>query len=405
MINRKYFKLIEKELNFKEITVIIGSRQVGKTTIMQSIYEKVKDNAVFLSFDDVETLNLFENNEKLFKEQYVDSNEIIFIDEIQYSKQSGRILKYLYDSTKKKFFISGSSTPEISINSLSYLVGRIRIIEIYPLLFKEFISYKSKGKEVLFNKKRKFKNFNQISNNFEEYLKFGSYPRIVSLPLNEKENALKVLVNTYLLKEIKEILEYKNLFIFEKFLKYLAINDGGLVNKSSISQDLGISTLKITEMLETLEKTYIIKVVKPFFSNKLKEEIKSSKVYFQDLGFKNSLLNNFNELNLRIEKGSILENFVLNVFIRKGFEIKFWNYKNRHEMDFLVEKNGEIIGFECKSKLKNSKLSTSTKAFIDTIKPAKVYVINETLDLIEKYECVEVEFINYLNLIYIVDKL
>ena len=106
MIPRKYFDIIEKELEYEEISVLIGSRQVGKTTIMKYLYDKVKEKSVFLSFDNIEILNLFENNEQLFKEQYVDSYDIIFIDEIQYSKQSGRILKYLYDTTKKKFIIS-----------------------------------------------------------------------------------------------------------------------------------------------------------------------------------------------------------------------------------------------------------------------------------------------------------
>lgn len=399
MINRKYFNIIEKELDFKEISVILGSRQVGKTTLMEYLYEKVKEKSIFLSFDDIEVLNLFENNEKLFKEQYVDSNEIIFIDEIQYSKQSGRILKYLYDLTKKKFIISGSSTPELSINSLSYLVGRIRILEIYPLNFLEFVSYKDKNKSILFNEKRNILDFSQINNDFEEYLKFGGYPRISDLPLEEKEKNLKTLVNTYLLKEIKEILQFEDLFLFEKFLKYLAINDGGLVNNSSISQDLSISVKMVKKLLSILEKTYIIYILKPFFSNKLKEEIKSPKIYFQDLGFKNSLVNNFNELNLRVEKGNILENFVLNNLIREGFEVKFWNYKNRSEIDFLIEKNGKIIGFECKSKIKNGNISTSTQFFIEKIKPNKVYVINENLDMQTTYQETSVDFISYYNFI------
>ena len=193
MIKRKYFKELENEFNFEEISVLIGSRRVGKTTIMEYLFEKVRDKAVFLSFDSIDVLNLFENNEKLFKEQYVDSHEIIFIDEIQYAKNSGRILKYLFDSTKKKFVVSGSSTPEISLNSLSYLVGRVRIINIFPLNFIEFVTFKNPEKKILFNKLRKLKDVLQLKDNFEQYIKYGGYPRIATLPLMEKEKALNLV--------------------------------------------------------------------------------------------------------------------------------------------------------------------------------------------------------------------
>jgi len=155
MIERNYFKLIEEELKEKEITALIGSRQVGKTTIMEYLYQKIKEKSCFLSFDDIETLNMFENNFKLFEEQYVKKYSIIFIDEIQYSKTSGQKLKYCYDKYKIKFFISGSSSPELSINSLQYLVGRVNIINIYSISFEEYINYISKDKIFLFEKLRK----------------------------------------------------------------------------------------------------------------------------------------------------------------------------------------------------------------------------------------------------------
>lgn len=403
MIKRKYFKELENEFNFEEISVLIGSRRVGKTTIMEYLFEKVRDKAVFLSFDSIDVLNLFENNEKLFKEQYVDSHEIIFIDEIQYAKNSGRILKYLFDSTKKKFVVSGSSTPEISLNSLSYLVGRVRIINIFPLNFIEFVTFKNSEKKILFSKLRKLKDVLQLKDNFEQYIKYGGYPRIATLPLMEKEKALNDLVDTYLLKEIKDILEYKNIFEFKNFLKHLALIDGNLINKSSISMDLGINTKKITEMIDVLEKTFILYIVRPFLKSKVKEQIKTSKIYFQDLGFKNSLINNFNELNLRQDQGNILENFVLSLFVRKGHEIKFWNYKNRYEMDFVIEQGGKIIGFECKSKLKTAKFSTSTREFIKRTGPDKVFIVNKDLDSKMDFEGIKVEFINYFSLVSLIE--
>lgn len=405
MINRKYFELIEKELKFDEITAIVGSRRVGKTTIMKYLYEKYKDKSVFLTFDDIDVLKTFELDEKLFKQQYVDNYDIIFIDEIQYSKQSGRILKYLFDTTNKKFFISGSSVPEVSINSLSYLVGRVRIFNVYPLTFKEFINYQSKEKLVLFDKLRKVNSFNQIKDDFEQYLKYGGYPKIVTLDLQDKQESLNFLKNTYLLKEIKEILQYNNLFEFETFLKYIALMDGGLINKSSISKESNISVKKIQDMINTLSNTYIITIVYPYLKNKIKEQIKSSKIYFSDLGFKNSLINNFNELNLRSDKGNILENFILSQLIRAGYQVRFWNYKNRSEIDFVIEKNDKIIGIECKSNLKKANFTNSIKKFIETFNPNKVFVLNMSLDEELKCNNTNVSFMNYFNFISQIDKL
>src|SRR5690606_738796 len=112
-----------------------------------------------------------------------------------------------FDLTKKKFFISGSSSAELSINSLSYLVGRIRIIEVFPLTFKEFLEYENKNLSILLEKKRSIEEISQFQNLFAKYLKYGGYPKVVLSIASEKEKTLSDLVNTYLLKEIRDILD------------------------------------------------------------------------------------------------------------------------------------------------------------------------------------------------------
>lgn len=401
-IERRYQEILEKELEFKEISVVVGSRQVGKTTLLNNTHLS-KKKSKYITFDSISILKTFENNIETFKEQYVDPYDILFIDEIQYSKLSGKHLKYLYDTTGKKFIISGSSTPELSIHSLSYLVGRIRIIEIFPITFKEFVNYKDKSLSILLNSKRKIEELSPLNSQFEQYLQYGGYPNIITYSIDEKENMLKNLVNTYLLKEIKEILQFNDVFEFESVLKQLALQDGQLLNKSSLSQDLGISNSKISKMLTTLNSTYITYQVQPYLKNKIKEQIKSPKLYFQDTGFKNALINNFNELHLRQDKGTILENFILNSLIRKGFKVQFWNYKNRHEIDFVIEKGGNIIGIEVKSKLNNSKVTPSTQEFIKQIKPHKVYIFNESIQTTTKQNKTTVEFDHIFNIIPIIE--
>ncbi len=403
MINRDYFNIVLKELNNKQISALIGSRQVGKTTLLEYVFERVKDKSIFLSFDNIEILNLFENNLKLFVEQYIIPYEIIFIDEIQYSKSGGKNLKFIYDTYKKKIFISGSSSPELSINFLQYLVGRVNIIEIYPIKFDEYLEYVSKEKKILLDKIRTCEELKQLNLEFENYLKYGSYPQVIIKKTSlEKEKELKNLINTYLLKEIKEILNYENLFEYETLLKRIALSDGQITNKSNISAEININRVKLNIMLEIFNKTFIIKVINPFISNKIKELIKSPKIYFQDLGFKNSLINNFNNLNLRQDKGFIYENFILNSFIREEIEVQFWNFKNEYEIDFIYEKGGEIYGFEIKSKIKNSSLTNSIKKFIETYNPKEVYVFNENIDDEIQFKKTKIIFSNYLNIIPII---
>jgi predicted AAA+ superfamily ATPase len=399
MIKRNYFDILKKELNSKEILVLVGSRQVGKTTLMKELLKLVEDKAIFLSFDDIEVFEQFETDIKFFEEKYVKAYDYIFIDEIQYSKNSGKFLKYLYDKYEKKFIVSGSSVPELSINSLQYLVGRVKLVTIYPISFEEFLEFKSDLDYKLLSKIRTQKQLKPLEKYFEEYLKFGGYPNVILKDnLMEKEKILKDLVDIYLLKEIKEILQYSNIFEYSNLMKRLALTDGCIANKSSISAEIDVNNQKIAKMIEVLENTYLISRLKPFYSNKIKELIKSPKVYFQDLGIKNALTNNFNELTLKQDKGEILESFTYSILKLKDYNISFWNYKNKFEMDFVIEKNGDLIGIECKSKLLSSKLTNSQKFFIENQKPKKVIILNQSIDDEFVFKGVKVLFSNYLNL-------
>jgi len=206
---------------------------------------------------------------------------------------------------------------------------------------------------------------------------YGSYPQIVLEKTNEeKQFALESLVNNYLLKEIKDILSYKNSYEFENLLKFLAISDSTLLNKSNISSDLGVHINKITEMINVLNNTYIINILKPFQNKKIKELIKSPKTYFWDLGFKNILINNFNKLSLRVDKGAILESFVLSQLLKNNLKSKFYNYKNSSEVDFLIEYNNKKIAIEVKSNLTGLKVEKGLRVYIEKYMPEIVYIFN-----------------------------
>jgi len=197
---------IGKYVNKREIIAIIGPRQSGKTTLLKHFYESLK-NAVFLDFEDRQTLELFSEDVDSFIELYVKKHDYVFIDEFQYAKDGGKNLKYIYDKCKGKLIISGSSASELSIQSIKFLVGRIFVCMLYPFSFGEFLSYKNRDLYNLWLRKRLSKQIiGRITPYFNEFCIYGGYPRVIlSEDKSEKELVLRNIYNTYFLKEIKEI--------------------------------------------------------------------------------------------------------------------------------------------------------------------------------------------------------
>ncbi len=395
MIQREIFQTLKKELKKEKITVITGARQVGKTTAMKHIYNELKEKANFITFDNITTKKLFEENPDLFIEQHIKPYETIFIDEFQYAKQGGKILKYIYDTNKKKIFISGSSKPEIAIQSLQYLTGRVSLIELHPLSFKEFVEFKSPQKKVILENTRKINELEQLKSEFEEYMMFGGYPDIVKEPdFEEKKKMLQDIIKIYLLKEIKDVLGYKESDGFEKLLKTLASNNGKLIKTSNLSNILNTSWNKVQEYLNVLTKTNIIIAVNPFYTNKTKEITKTPKLYFHDIGFINSLLNNFSRINERTDKGELLETFTLHELQKKQLTPKFWN-RQQSEVDFVLEQDQKIVAIECKSNEK--KTPRSLKTFIKEYNPKKAIILNLKQDKEHKEQNTKILFTHYIN--------
>ncbi|MCH8520293.1 MAG: ATP-binding protein [Nanoarchaeota archaeon] len=366
MISRTIYPKLQKLYQKPDILALIGARRVGKTTLMTQLFEEEKvKSKLFLSFDDQRILQIFEEDIDEFIRIYIQNNEVVFIDEFQYASEGGKKLKYLYDKLHIKIVISGSSAPELTIQSLQYLVGRVFIEEIHPLSFEEFIEYKNPTKLPLLNKVTQ-SSISLIKPFLEEYLTYGGYPQVILENSQEdKILRLKQIVNTYLLKEIRDILQYKDSHKFEKLLSILAMQDGSIVNKSKLSSLLEISNQKLNEMIEVLEKTYVLTQVKPYTNTKVKELIKSPKIYFKDTGFKNYLLNEFKPISMRIDKGVLYENFILHSLLYLEQKVLFYNYKNSSEVDFLIQKsNNSYVAIEVKSYLQTPKVERGLYSYI-----------------------------------------
>jgi len=396
-IKRDLEKDILKYIKSKEILAIVGSRRCGKTTLIENILKNQKGKINELSFDDMKVLRLFEEDIDSFIEEHIQGYDFVFIDEIQYSKDSGKKLKYIYDKHWTKIIISGSSAAEISIQSLKYLVGRIFIFNLYPFSFREFLRAREKVLEKYLNKKEISKIIlERLNKHLEEYLIYGGYPRVVlSKTKEEKIKILKGVFNTYLLKEIKEILELSDDYKLIDLMKALALQVGNMINYSELSKLTGFSYLDLKKYLNILEKTFILKQVKPYFTNKRIEITKTPKVYFFDLGFRNIIIDNFQKE--RTDMGAIYENFIFSKLIVEGIDVKYWNTKSNAEVDFVVERKGELVPIEVKSKLINTKLTKSFRSFVEKYNCKKGYFLSLDYFGFLKEKNLKIDFLPFVN--------
>ncbi len=365
---------LEKYLESPEIIAIFGPRQVGKTTLLKEFYKRV-DNPIFLTFEDIELKLLFEEDIKSFIALYIEPYEHIFIDEFQYAKMGGKHLKYIYDTTKKKIFISGSSAMELSINAIKYLAGRIFVFNLYSFSFGEFLRVKDENLYQLYlNADENISTFlvNRINLYLEEYLTYGGYPRVILSKTNEeKEEVLKNLLSIYLLRDIKEIAKIADEAKMYRLLKALSLQIGNVVVYSELAKLVGVNTVQLKEYLSIFEKAFLTKAITPFFTNKQLEIVKNPEFFFFDLGLRNVIIKNFLPLSNRGDKGAMLENFVFRELVER--ELKYYRTKNGAEVDFIID---DVMPIEVKSNLSAIKISKSYHYFLENYKPKEGYVLS-----------------------------
>ncbi|MBI2631972.1 ATP-binding protein [Candidatus Pacearchaeota archaeon] len=393
-IQRDLEENIRNYIEKKEIIAIVGARQCGKTTLMEHIFKDLK-RAVFISFEDRKILSFFENDIDSFAELYVKNYDYLFIDEFQYAKNGGKNLKYIYDTIRIKIIISGSSSSELSIQSIKYLVGRIFVFTLYPLSFSEYLRYKQERMYLIYLKRNNFSKevLFSLQKIYEEFVIYGGYPRVVlSENSEEKKVVLRNIYNTYLLKEVKEIMEIRDDYKIAKLIHGLALQIGSLINYHELSQLTESNYRELLMYINILKKTFVISESRPFYENKRKELTKNPKIYFIDNGFRNIILNNFQKKNERVDKGQLNENFVSNELLKRNIELRYWRTKSKAEVDFIIEKNSSIIPVEVKSDLRDIKITRSLFSFMRKYKAKNSFVLSESLQQDVKREQFKIYF-------------
>lgn len=347
-IKRKIEGEILKYIERPEIIALVGPRQCGKTTTIKKIYGGLK-RAIFLTFEDQEILNLFEKNIKVFIQRYVAGNNYIFIDEFQYAKNGGKLLKFIYDTHHAKMIISGSSALDLTIKAAKYLVGRVFVLEMLPFDFGEYLLFRDRKYHTVYEenkidlKKAKAYPLTAAQNEilkkyFEEYTIWGGYPAVVlSKTKEEKKETLKNIYNTYFLRDVKDILGLVDDYKLGKLIKALAFQIGNMIEYGELSEISEFSYHTLKKYINFLNKTYIAGFIHPFYRNKRKEIVKNQKVYFFDTGLRNHIVNNFQILSARQDAGALLENACYMQFIKNEHLPQYWRDKNKNEVDFILD--------------------------------------------------------------------
>jgi len=421
---RSLFKELEKWLDRKEILVIKGPRQAGKTTVLRILKDFLRqkrnipeNRMIFLTLEDRDLLEKMEKNPKDFIKSFIreeGAKYYFFLDEVQYLTECGQKLKLLFDLfTNIKFIVTGSSSLELTSQTGKYLVGRAFSFYLFPLNFTEFINIRNSQLANVFREKNKivadfiFHDHDYETKDdifisdflkyYEEYAIFGGYPEVVKADNAEaKKIILKNLYETYLTKDIIEILRMKDVNQFRNLVRFSANQIGDMVNFNTISSDLGIYFQEVKRQFSVLEETYVASLIKPYSTNRVTELKKSPKVYFFDAGLRNFIINNYNPLDARMDAGKLAENFIFNQ-LRTRFpetEIRYWRTTGKAEVDFVFAADTQIIPIEIKfSTFKEEKISRSFRSFIETYAPQKALIATKNFWGREKIGKTIVQFV------------
>ena len=413
LIKRNIIHKLEEHLHRPEITLITGARQIGKTTIMNILQEKLhkqglptlffnldfeRDYKYFVSQDDfLSKIKLEAGNNKIY----------VFIDEIQRKENAGLFLKGIYDREKHiKLIVSGSGSLELKEKIHESLVGRKRLFELLPVGFEEFINYQTR-----------YKYENQLNMYFEteketvlhqlnEYLMYGGYPAVVAeTKKSEKIQVMNEIFSSYIHKDLSHLLNLDKPENFVKLIEWLSHTAGSSINYSTCSGDIGISVPTLKKYLWYAEHTFIIKRITPFYKNKRKEISKAPGVYFFDLGMKNFAFGNYGVEISRLQASQQFENFIFTILYERlkntPHQIHYWRTTDMAEVDFVITKGTDTIPVEVKyTHIKEDKPGKSFHSFIDKYQPQIGYIINLTGRFNKKVNNTQIRFIPFFDLLY-----
>ena len=415
IISRDIIVGLEPFISRNEFLAITGPRQTGKTTLLSIIKNYLKSNKDVpeeciggVSFEDRILLGQFERDPAGFVNSMFPMRKIneelkyyLFIDEFQYAENGGQKLKLVYDSMPWiKIILTGSSSLELKASTGKFMTGRMLSFTLNGFSFGEYLRARNPRLEKIYYEKRhligsfiskgvvklgktEIDPFNEeMLKEYGGYCVWGGYPA-VSLADNadERRRLLGGILNGYILKDIKGLLELaadRNLLLLAR---QLASVTGNVIVYHSLGQSASLDHRNLKRHLSILAETFIIKELRPFCRNKLKEVVKNPKIYFLDNGFRNYLIENMSAIDFRPDKGALVENaalLALYVLLDGSHTVQYWRTKAGAEVDFVLNMDGSPFPAEVKySDFNKPEISRSYGSFINEFSPPSGMILTK----------------------------
>jgi len=337
-------RLIEKSVKerlFKgKIVIIYGARQVGKTTLAKKILAEYGEKGKYLNCELLSVERGLATMEAEKIKSFLGDYKIVILDEAQNIPNIGKVLKIIVDTYPElQIIATGSSSFDLANKVSEPLTGRTFTFVLYPFSLVEI--------------RQKYDQFS-IEAKLENILRFGSYPEVFFLDEKAAQERLMEISSNYLYKDILKFESIKKSALVKNLLQLLALQLGQEVSYSELALKLGVNRITVQKYIDILEQSFIIFKLNAFSRNIRKEISKSIKIYFYDLGIRNSLISNFNQLDIRSDIGALWENLCIierkktNEFNFKFANAYFWRTYDQKEIDYVEEVGGGITGYEFK---------------------------------------------------------
>jgi len=400
-IPRDLEETLEKYEHRREIIAIQGPRQAGKTTLLKHIYDGMAEPKAFVNLDLPEERRALSKNPLTFLRRHLpEEGGTLFLDEVQNVENAGTSLKIIYDTFPDvKIFVSGSSSLKIRKDVATALVGRMLSFDLLTFNFHEFLRARDEGLARIHKDYKKAtvrairegadlpegEYCEEFHQHLQEYLRYGGHPAVVLEKDEEvRRKILSEIIATYVERDVTAYFGVEHTDKFMDFLKVLARATGTVVSVSSLADAARIAYKTAERFLSILEQSYIVKRVRPHHGNIVTEIRKAPKIYFMDVGIRNSILRNFLPLESRTDAGQLLENFIFREILTNISEgVKYWRTKNGAEVDFVLTVNDELIPIDVKV---SGKPSRGFYSFIRAYKPERAFVVTLGEFKVEKRE-------------------
>jgi len=377
---REIYRDLIREAGTKQIISLVGLRRTGKTTLLKQLIDYLvkeknvrREHIIFYSFDEeqpkIEEI-VRDYEARVGKDILAMKDKVyIFLDEIQKLENWQNQVKYYYDNYKNlKFFVSGSSSLFIRKHVRESLAGRIYEFVLKPLNFREFLIFRNK--EELIEKKKLMAE--ALRKEFAAYQK-RQFIEIVNESEERVGQYIKTMIEKVVYQDIPKIFPIDNEELLIRILKIVASNPGMLSDYESLSNELGISRVTLSNYFFYLEESFLLRKIYNFSKNMLTSEKKMKKFYLSSTSF-------FPYLNNQIEESKLIENLAVTELDAKFF----WRTPQKHEVDIIAEMNGKHLPIEVKYSGKIAK-----KEFKNILRFCEKFGVSEGLMIttdIEKQE-------------------